>query len=459
MKLQMKPRCEQCRAELRADGEAYICSFECTFCYACASNLQNVCPNCRGELVPRPRRSLPVAVADSAGAQPAAWLRSLPVWAISFGVWAFVSLAATATVYEVYKVANHGMQLGEIAGMEFSSILTYAPLTPFAFAFAMRFPIERANWRKRTLYHLLAGVVFTLGHVFLKAATPHGYYDAQYREWTSAIWNSHLHAFRDPFVVLRNMLLANLVDDISGAYLPTVLVAHMVCYYRRLTEKELRATQLEEQLAQARLHTLKSQLQPHFLFNTLHSISSLMLIDVVAADRMMTSLSDLLRMSLEQNGTQITSLSREIEFLGVYLDIEKTRFEDRLEVVFDIAPDCLDAQVPHLLLQPIVENAVRHGVSRRSSAGEIRIMAKHEETELHLSICDNGPGFAGSENDGTRRGLGLRLTRERLSAMYGQQQKCEIRSTPNEGSEVHLRMPFALIPETGRRPMAGIAAE
>jgi two-component system, LytTR family, sensor kinase len=368
----------------------------------------------------------------------------VPLWSISFGVWGLVSLAATATVYEMYHLVNAGMKVQQIAGMEFSSIFTYAPLTPFAFAFAMRYPIQRTNWLRRTWWHLLAGFVFTLGHVLLKSLTPQGYYDAQAHEWTSAIWNSHLHAFRDPWVVLKSMLLVNIVDDISGAYLPTILVAHVLCYYRRLTQRELHATQLEQQLAQARLQTLQSQLQPHFLFNTLHSISSLMLIDVVAADRMMSSLSDLLRMSLEQNGTQMTSLNREVEFLGVYLEIEKTRFEDRLEVVFDISPDCLDAQVPHLLLQPIVENAVRHGVSRRSSQGEIRIVAKHQGGDLHLWIRDNGPGFVDAGGDGTKHGLGLRLTRERLHVLFGTQQRCDVASTPHMGTEVHLQMPYSL---------------
>jgi two-component system, LytTR family, sensor kinase len=194
---------------------------------------------------------------------------------------------------------------------------------------------------------------------------------------------------------------------------------------------------------------LKSQLQPHFLFNTLHSISSLMLTDVMAADRMM-----MLRMSLEQNGRQVTTLSREIEFLDVYLEIEKTRFEDRLKVTFDIAPECLDAQVPHLLLQPIVENAVRYGVSRRSSQGEICIVAKCEESELHLWIRDNGPGFAGPDDDRSKHGLGLRLTRERLQALFGREQRCEIGNQPGGGAEVHLEMPFSVIAETSRPAVA-----
>jgi signal transduction histidine kinase len=350
----------------------------------------------------------------------------------------------------MYHLVNTSMQFRVVGGMEFSSILTYAPITPFAFAFAMRYPIQRGIWVKRSLLHLLAGVVFTLGHIALKAATPYGYYDAAYHEWTSAIWNSHLHAFRDPWIVLKSMFLVNIVDDISGTYLPIILVAHVLSYCRRLREKEIRATQLEGQLANARLQTLKSQLQPHFLFNTLHSISALMLTDVIAADRMMTSLSDLLRMSLERNDTHVATLSREIEFLDVYLEIEKTRFEDRLRVIFEIAPECFDAQIPHLLLQPVVENAVRHGVSRRSSPGEVQIVAKRRQGNLHIWIRDDGPGLLEPHDDRANRGLGLRLTHERLLAMYGREQSCEIRNVPGGGAEVHLQLPFFLVPEAPR---------
>jgi uncharacterized protein len=252
MILEMKRRCEQCGVELTGDGQAFICSFECTFCPACASGFQNRCPHCGGELVSRPRRTLSVAgqkhrreVEDPSG------IRSGLVWSVSFGVWTFVSLAGSATVYEMYHLVDRSMPFRTVAGMEFSSILTYAPITPFAFAFAMRYPIQRGNWVTRCLLHLMAGVVFTLGHIAFKAATPYGYYDAASHEWTSAIWNSHLHAFRDPWIVLKSMFLVNVVDDISGTYLPIILVAHVISYYRRLREREVRASQLEGQLAKS----------------------------------------------------------------------------------------------------------------------------------------------------------------------------------------------------------------
>lgn len=376
------------------------------------------------------------------------------VWAVSFAVWTFVSLAATASAYEIYHLANHGVQLRTIAGIQFSAIFTYIPITPFAFAFAIRYPIQRHNWMKRCLLHLVAGLSFTLLHMILKAITGYGYWDPQAQAWSSAIWNSQLHVFRNPWLVFKSMFFASAFDDISGAYLPIVLIAHIVSYYQKMREREGRATQLEAQLTKARLQALKSQLQPHFLFNTLHSISSLMLTDVVAADRMMTSLSDLLRMSLEDNGIQEITLDREIEFLNAYLDIEKTRFEDRLRVVLEVAPECLDAHVPHLLLQPLVENAVRHGVSKQSSNGEIQIVACRDSRDLHIIIRDNGPGLSDGYDESSRHGLGLRLTRERLAALYGSEQSCDIRNARDGGAEVSLRMPFSAAIQTHKDEVA-----
>jgi signal transduction histidine kinase len=358
-------------------------------------------------------------------------------------------LAATVTI-EMYELVNHRPQLATVAGMEFSQILTYAPLTPFAYALAVRYPVQRSNSARRALLHLVGGLVFTVGHVALKAATPYGYWDPAHREWGFALWDSHLHSFGAPWFALRSMLLSSVVDDIVGAYVPIVLIAHVTSYYKRFRQKELRATQLEGQLAKAHLQTLKSQLQPHFLFNTLHSISALMLTDVTAADRMMTSLSDLLRMSLESDGGQVTTLARELEFLGVYLDIEKTRFQDRLRIIFDIAPECLDAQVPHLLLQPLVENAVRHGISRRSGPGEIRVVAKQEGRNLELFIRDDGPGLVEAHEERSTHGLGLSVTRERLRTLYGRQQTCEIRNVAEGGAEVHLQIPFSAAPDGSR---------
>jgi two-component system LytT family sensor kinase len=439
----MKSSCETCERALPADGEAYICSFECTFCPQCAASTQRICPNCGGELLLRPRR---IVLAHMVEPQTnASCSRPWLIWAISFGVWSFVALVATFTIYQFYRTTNTPMSFMSTLGSEFCQILSYAPLTPFAFWFAIRYPIRRENWMIRSLQYLAAGLVFSAAHLALRAATPYGYWDPKTGEWGSAIWNSHSHAFEVQWLALRKDFLAMVVDDITGTFAPIVLVAHAVSYYRRLREREVRAAQLEGQLAKARLQTLKSQLQPHFLFNTLHSISSLMLTDVQAADRMMTRLGDLLRMSLESAGTQITTLSRELEFVNCYLEIEKVRFAERLTVTLDIAPETLDAWVPHLLLQPLVDNAVKHGISKRAAGGEIQIAVTARNGELQLEVRDNGPGPS-KHGVIPSSGLGLRITRDRLQSLYGQHQSVELLSPPEGGALTRVCIPFRVEP-------------
>jgi two-component system, LytTR family, sensor kinase len=440
----MKTTCEACDRVLPADGQAYVCSFECTFCTDCTTSTRGICPHCGGELLRRPRRkTLTGGVDDGERSLPRnrPWL----IWVVSFGVWSFVALAASLTIYQLYRSTDSPMSFIHTLGWEFSQILTYAPLTPFAFAFATRYPIHRENWVRRSLLYLAGGLVFTVAHIVLRAPTPYAYWDPKYREFASTIWDSHAHVFKVQWLVLRRQFFSSVVDDITGTFVPIALVAQAVSYYRRFRERELRAAQLEGQLAKAHLQTLKSQLQPHFLFNTMHSISSLMLTDVQAADRMMTRLGDLLRMSLESAGTQITTLSRELEFVNCYLEIEKVRFAERLNVTLDIAPETLDATVPHLLLQPLVDNAVKHGISKLPSGGEIQISVNAQEGELQLEIRDNGPGF-GKEGPLPASGLGLRITRERLESLYGQDQSVELLSLPGGGAITRVCIPLYLQP-------------
>lgn len=442
--MDMKTRCEACERALPADLEAYICSFECTFCSDCAAGTQFVCRNCGGELLRRPPRRTPFPSQDD-GPISVAGDRPRLIWAVSFGVWSFVAFAATLTIYQLYRSTNSPMSFMSVLGMQFCQILTYAPLTPFAFAFALRYPIHRGNWGRRSLLYLAAGLVFTVAHVALRAATPYAFWDPKYRDWSYAIWDCHTHLFKVQWFVLPRMFFSSVVDDITGAFVPILLVAQAVSYYRRFRERELRAAQLEGQVAKARLQTLKSQLQPHFLFNTMHSISALMLTDVQAADRMMTRLGDLLRMSLESARTQITTLSRELEFVNCYLEIERVRFAEKLTVILEIAPETLDALVPHLLLQPLVDNAVKHGISKLSAGGEIRITANAQDGELQLEIRDNGPG-CGEKRSFPANGLGLKITRERLESLYGQDQSLELLSPIEGGAVTRVCIPLRVLP-------------
>ena len=214
------------------------------------------------------------------------------------------------------------------------------------------------------------------------------------------------------------------------------------CYYRKYRERELRALQLETRLAQAQLDALKMQLHPHFLFNTLNSISVLMSEDVVAARRMLTRMSELLRASLENVGKHEVSLREELDFLGNYLEIEQTRFHDRLAVRMQIEPGVLDARVPNLILQPLVENAIRHGVAPRAQQGLIEISAVREDGMVQLKVRDNGPGLQLSAPESLTKGIGLSNTQARLNQLYGSHHRFELKDAPGGGLEVVIAIPF-----------------
>jgi LytS/YehU family sensor histidine kinase len=193
------------------------------------------------------------------------------------------------------------------------------------------------------------------------------------------------------------------------------------------------------------------QLQPHFLFNTLHAISALMHRDVAAADRMIARLSELLRMSLDTASEQEVSLSRELEFIRPYLDIERNRFGDRLAVEMKIDPEALDAQVPNLVLQPLVENAIRHGISNRAAAGRIEIHATRLNGDVVLRVSDDGPGMPAGGAESLKLGVGLNNTRARLEHLYGGDFRFELGNASTGGFEVHVTIPYRNAVQGNRR--------
>jgi two-component system LytT family sensor kinase len=209
-------------------------------------------------------------------------------------------------------------------------------------------------------------------------------------------------------------------------------------YYQLLRRSELDRMQLESGLAQARLNLLTSQLHPHFLFNTLNSISELMYEDVASAERMVARLSELLRLSLTRQDAALVPLDKELEALGIYLEIEKIRFQDRITVDLDIAPDIRPCPVPFLILQPLVENAVRHGISRLTRPGRVRIRARRKAERLEFEIRNDGPAEAVQSRP---EGLGLRNTRDRLRALYQEDYVFEYGAIPEGGWKVRLEIP------------------
>ena len=221
-------------------------------------------------------------------------------------------------------------------------------------------------------------------------------------------------------------------------------------YYKQAREGDLRSARLETQLAQAQLQALKMQLQPHFLFNALHSISS-HLRDTETARRMIARLGDFLRLTLTNAGSQEVTLKQELEFLRCYLDIERTRFRERLSVEMEIEPETWDARLPNLILQPIIENAVKHGIASLSAPGRIDLRARRVNGSLQVQIQDNGRGLQSNNgskalsegaSNGCKEGIGLRTTRARLEHLYKAAYRLDLNNVPEGGFLVTLEVPF-----------------
>jgi two-component system, LytTR family, sensor kinase len=293
-----------------------------------------------------------------------------------------------------------------------------ALLFPLVARFARRFPFNRSNWMTRAPLHLCALVVYSLAH-------------------TSLLW-----LLRPPLHRLfgigpydyGNMTARYPMEFFHDAIAYPVTVS---IFY--LFDRHVRAAQLESKLSQARLENLRLQLQPHFLFNALNSISSAVYEDPRKADAMIARLSDLLRRTISDSGAQTAPLGREIETLELYLDVMRQRFEDKLRVDIQIAPDVGEALTPHLLLQPLVENCIRHGVDPQSNAVNITVTAVRENGSTLLRVRDHGRGFP---KGAIHRGTGLSNTAERLAQLYGERHSLEFENCLDGGLLVTVAFPY-----------------
>jgi len=346
-------------------------------------------------------------------------------------VWLFIGLFFFSQMALLHPRTNRAFDSeGELV-WELSAALIWAVSTPLIVWLSKRFRIEKKNWGRPLTIHFVIGIVLA----FVQCAI-HGLI-------IKAVFN------RDTPLLITQLLPSFYynIDKMVMVYWVIVLITHAYDYYQRFRQNELRAAQLEGQLAQAQLTALKMQLHPHFLFNTLNAISSLMHTDVEAADRMIVRLSDLLRLTLESSGKQMVSLKEEIDFLKRYVDIEQIRFQDRLTVGLNIAADTLDAQVPTLLLQPLVENAIRHGIAPRASAGHIEITAQQNDGKLLLRVEDDGVGIRPQGTAYLHEGLGLSNTRSRLEKLYGPSYHFELEKGRHGGVAVLVSFPFQLASE------------
>ena len=354
------------------------------------------------------------------------WFRVLFI----FGIWTFIGIVFTLQGYFTSYRSEKPVSLVDSAYLQMTWSYLWALATPLVLFAAARLPIERNNWIRSSLIHipiciLLSGIVTALGHI--------------------AMWLYWGWRFGRPFSFERmgRFVVANFSEGI-GIYLLVAVTSYAFSYYSRYREGQLRTFQLEAQLSQAQLHALKMQLHPHFLFNTLHSISALLNKDTESARKMITRLGDFLRLTLDNSGSQEVTLQQEMEFLSCYLEIERIRFQDRLVTRMDVAPQTLNAKVPNLILQPIVENAIRHGIAPRSTPGLLEIATEQRNGTLRIQVRDNGPGLLKHRTSENlfQKGLGLANTETRLERLYGAAHLFDLSNNPTGGLVVTLEIPF-----------------
>jgi len=345
--------------------------------------------------------------------------------------WTLVSIIFAGISYAA-AIGENNKEFGFISALRLNLVQFYvwAVLSPLVFRFSRRFPIEfrPLNVRNLLLYFpaliSFAGIHQVIHLAVLWSITP------RWRQKYPALIDCYRAYFAFGFYI--DLIIALLI----------VIAVHTLLYYQSFRASELAQSSLKAQLAQAQLRALKMQLHPHFLFNTLHSISSLVLEDPPKANSMIARLGDFLRLTVDNSDQQLVTLKEETEFLRCYLDIEQVRFGDRLTVTFELEPQTLSAQIPHLILQPMVENAIQHAIAPRSARGHINIEAKRLNSLLRVAISDNGPGISSNANLPWKQGVGLTNVRTRLQQIYGPDFRFELMNTKGGGVTAFMEIPF-----------------
>jgi len=351
-------------------------------------------------------------------------------WILILCAWTIVGLLFT--VREIVVASVHGGHVNwVIVGViELVYWNVWAACTPLVVALAKRFPLTG----QRFVSHIAIHTVTSFMMAPLGSVTAY---------FVSRGLLELLFRMTDPGALrlLSTFTVSVLSMSFTGilTYWLVVGLYQSVHFYQAAMERQTIAAQLETQLSHAELENLKSQLHPHFLFNSLHTIGVLMQEDVEAASHLLVSLGDLLRMALERRENEIT-LRSELEFVGKYLEIEQTRFHDRLKVRMDVPPDLLGVYVPSLVLQPLVENAIKHGISVDSAAGRLEIAAQRNNGRVSLRVRDDGPGLAPGSR--LRFGVGLTNVQSRLKQLYGEESSLELTRGDGRGCEAIITIPL-----------------
>jgi sensor histidine kinase YesM len=353
------------------------------------------------------------------------WVR----WVVGFAIWTLMGLSFAVRSGLSALQSNLSISWKAMITAYLTDFYLWGLVSPLIFKLARRFELLRRIPRNLLIHLALSAVLSFL--VLSTAAVVYWYFGYPSLLRTPSLWALYRGTALSAFYFHTSLTI----------YWTTLIVAHASQYYRGLREGETKAARLETQLAQAQLRALEMQIHPHFLFNTLNSIAALLHQDVEAADRMIARLGDFLRLTLKRSDDQIIDFAEELEFLKCYLDIERTRFHDRLVVEVEVEPQALELKVPNLILQPIVENAIRHGIARQTNSGRISIRAYTHKERLVMQIEDNGPGLRPNGGPTSSSGIGLNNTRARLKQFYGDDYQIEVANASGQGVIVTLNIP------------------
>jgi two-component system LytT family sensor kinase len=369
-------------------------------------------------------------------------LARLRLPAVVLACWVLVGLFRAIERYTLDPTMQDRLEFGfrEALAQNLLAAFLWALFTPLVVWIARRWAFFRAGKLGCLPPHAVASVLLPVAHCTLFLLAYPALMGVPYRLATQL---RALPAFTQVFFLTQFL-----------TYWGIVGVVWAVDSFRLSKERALRASQLEAQLADARLEALKMQLHPHFLFNSLNSILPLVFRDRDAAARTVVRLGDLLRLSLASGSTPLISLAEEIEFLKLYLEIQKTRFQDRLTVALQIDPDVIDARVPNLILQPLVENAVKHGVAGRPGAVHVEVRGFRDGSTLVLRVKDDGVGLPEGSHPESKAGVGWRNTRGRLQHLYDGRFRFDWANVPQGGLSVTLQFPLSFAPP-GRERAAG----
>jgi two-component system, LytTR family, sensor kinase len=347
----------------------------------------------------------------------------LKEWLIVFGVSTGIGLLFVFQNYVGMSQETAQYKWNELVVGLLSYWYVWALLFPFIVWLARHNPLEAGPTTRILRWHIPAFIFVPVLHIALYALFLHAV-DGDER----------------PYLNTSIMLMKSGLFFRYLTYAFLLATSYSIDYYRHYKDRELRTSRLEAKLVEAQLQALKSQIHPHFLFNTLNAISSLMHKDVEAADEAISRLADLLRATLEVNGAQEVTLRQELDLLKQYIEIEKLRLGERLRVTMEVPQEADHAMVPNLLLQPIVENAIRYGVATQSRTGTVTVSARCMEAKLELRVSDDGPGLP----ENFEEGIGLGNTKARLRQLYGMNQSFLMTKGASGGLCVTLQIPLRI---------------